>query len=64
MNPEVTERIAGVRGQLDLHGLSAELGSDGVFGWVGQAIETHRAVASSGRSSRTDTADDGPRPSP
>ena len=44
-----------VRAQLDLYGLSTELGSDGVFGSVGEAIEAHRAVASSGRSG-TDTA--------
>jgi MFS superfamily sulfate permease-like transporter len=42
-----------VREQLDVYGLSSELGADAVFGSVGEAIEAHRGSASPEPSSGT-----------
>jgi MFS superfamily sulfate permease-like transporter len=51
-----------VRAQLDRYGLSADLGADGVFDSVGEAIAAHRSVVSTVAPSPTDTGGGGPRP--
>ena len=50
-----------LRDQLDIYGLSSELGADAVFGSVGEAVEAHRAsLAPAAPSIGTGSDGDGP----
>jgi SulP family sulfate permease len=50
-----------VRDQLEIYGLSSDLGGDAVFGSVGEAVEAHRAIPAPAAQS-IGTASDGDRP--